>query len=302
MSALPAIPTRTVVAPVDGTRDGERALALAGHAARRLDATLELMHVVRPPAPLTVDPPLVAPTADAETQELARVAAVDAGTRYLDQLRARLPSPSSVRTRLDEGDPARQIVARTREHDVVLLVLPTHARGAIARALLGSVALPVARDASAPVLLVPPSSALAMVPDTWPASVLLATEGDPAAERALAGVASLCAPTTQATILTVVDPMVALAERLPQEPVDAPTPGDLAPRLRAAGLTVVVEAAAHGRPAQAITEVATEEGAELIALATHPRHGTVDRLIEGSVAAAVVHRAPCPVWLTHAEG
>ncbi|MDF1505548.1 triple tyrosine motif-containing protein [Roseisolibacter sp. H3M3-2] len=50
----------------------------------------------------------------------------------------------------------------------------------------------------------------------------------------------------------------------------------------------------------AVAGAAAEEGAELLALATHPRHGGVDRLLEGSVAAAVVHRAPCPVWLTHA--
>ena len=60
------------VAPVDGTADGERALALADVAARRLGATLELFHVVRPSPPLTVDPPLVTPTADAAAAPPAR--------------------------------------------------------------------------------------------------------------------------------------------------------------------------------------------------------------------------------------
>ena len=96
-------------------------------------------------------------------------------------------------------------------------MLPTHARGVFARALLGSVAMPVARDAPVPVLLVPPGTP-PHVADTWPAHVVLATEGDPSAERALAQVAALCAPGTQAAILTVVDPMVALAERLPRRP------------------------------------------------------------------------------------
>ncbi|MGZ8413091.1 MAG: universal stress protein [Gemmatirosa sp.] len=293
--------SRTVVAPVDGTPEGERGLVLAVVAARRLDATLELFHVVRHPEPLTVDPPVVAPTADARLQEEARRALIARGHPYLAELQGRTRAASAVRTRLAEGEPTRAILARAREHDAVLLVLPTHARGMIASALLGSVALPVARDAAVPVLLLPPGSPAATVSDTWSTSVLIATAGAASAERALAGVVALCAPHTQATILTVVDPMVAMAEALPQTPFDAPTPGDLAPRLRAAGLAVVVEAAAHGRPAHAITETAVEEGTELLALATHPRHGTLDRLIEGSVAASVVRHAPCPVWLTHAD-
>ena len=285
----PAVgPDRTVVAPVDGTADGERALALADVAARRLGATLELFHVVRPAPPLTVDPPLVTPTADAATLALARADALESGTAYLEALRRRVSLGAPVRTRLAEGDPAHAIVARAREHDAALLVLPTHARGLLARALLGSVAMPVARDAPVPVLLVPPGTP-AHVAESWPAYVVCATEGDPSAERALAEVASLCVPGAQAAILTVVDPTVAPVE-----------PDRLAARLRAAGLAVVAEEAAHGRTARAITEIATEEGAELLALATHPRHGRVERLLEGSVAAAVVHRAPCPVWLTHA--
>ncbi len=296
MSDVTAGRARTVVAPVDGTAEGERALEFASVAARRLDAALELFHVVRPPPPLTVDPPLVAPTADAESLALARADALSHARAYLAAL-ARRVAGASVGTRLEEGEPATTIVARAREHDAVLLVLPTHARGTLARALLGSVALPVARDAPVPVLLVPPGTP-AHAAESWPAYVLFATEGDASAERALAQVAALCAPGAQAAILTVVDPMVALAERLPRDPLD--DADRLAPQLRAAGLAVVAEEAAHGRPAHAITEVATEEGAELLALATHPRHGPGERLIEGSVAAAVVHRAPCPVWLTHA--
>ena len=297
MSDFTADRARTVVAPVDGTPEGERALAFAAVAARRLGAALELFHVVRPAPPLTVDPPLVAPTADAESLATARADALAHAREYLASLGRRLGGGAPVRTRLEEGEPAPAIVARAREHDAALLVLPTHARGAFARALLGSVALPVARDAPVPVLLVPPGTP-PHVAESWPAYVLVATEGDATAERALAQVAALCAPGAQAAILTVVDPMVALAERLPRDVVEEPD--GLAPRLRAAGLAVVAEEAAHGRPAHAITEVATEEGAELVALATHPRHGAGDRLIEGSVAAAVVHRAPCPVWLTHA--
>lgn len=49
-----------------------------------------------------------------------------------------------------------------------------------------------------------------------------------------------------------------------------------------------------GEPAHALTELAEEENADLIVLGTHGRTGLF-RLLMGSVAEAVVRRAPCPV-------
>ena len=50
-----------------------------------------------------------------------------------------------------------------------------------------------------------------------------------------------------------------------------------------------------GDPASAITELARKENADLIVMGTHGRTGLV-RLLMGSVAEAVVRRAPCPVF------
>ncbi|MFM9025500.1 MAG: universal stress protein [Planctomycetaceae bacterium] len=49
-----------------------------------------------------------------------------------------------------------------------------------------------------------------------------------------------------------------------------------------------------GDPAGEIVRIATDERAEMIVLGTHGRTGMV-RLLMGSVAEAVVRRAPCPV-------
>ena len=49
-----------------------------------------------------------------------------------------------------------------------------------------------------------------------------------------------------------------------------------------------------GDPATAIAHLAQEEGVEWIVMATHGRTGLM-RLLMGSVAEAVVRRAPCPV-------
>ncbi len=49
-----------------------------------------------------------------------------------------------------------------------------------------------------------------------------------------------------------------------------------------------------GDPASAIVQLAEEEGADMIVMGTHGRTG-LRRLLMGSVAEAVVRRAPCPV-------
>jgi universal stress protein A len=49
-----------------------------------------------------------------------------------------------------------------------------------------------------------------------------------------------------------------------------------------------------GDPATAIARLADEEGVDLIVMGTHGRTG-LTRLLMGSVAEAVVRRAPCPV-------
>jgi nucleotide-binding universal stress UspA family protein len=50
-----------------------------------------------------------------------------------------------------------------------------------------------------------------------------------------------------------------------------------------------------GDPASAIVELAEQENADLIVLGTHGRTGLA-RLLMGSVAEAIVRRAPCPVF------
>ncbi len=55
-----------------------------------------------------------------------------------------------------------------------------------------------------------------------------------------------------------------------------------------------------GDPAGEIVRIAAEEGAEMIVLGTHGRSG-MTRMLMGSVAEAVVRRAPCPVLVYRAS-
>ncbi len=56
-----------------------------------------------------------------------------------------------------------------------------------------------------------------------------------------------------------------------------------------------------GDPANAIVRLAKEDGVELIVMGTHGRTGLL-RLLMGSVAEAVVRRAPCPVLTLRQPG
>lgn len=81
-----------------------------------------------------------------------------------------------VREELVWGDePAEAVVRYAEQAGTSLLVMSTHGHGAVRRALVGSVASAVARDAGCPVLLLPPAGAG------------LQAGGEPADEAARAG-------------------------------------------------------------------------------------------------------------------
>lgn len=81
--------------------------------------------------------------------------------------------------------------------------------------------------------------------------------------------------------------------------LDAQLRSDAVP-LREQGYTVAT-IVRFGDPANEIVEVAEQEHVDLIAMATHGRTG-VYRLLQGSVAEHVLHRAPVPVLLVQPEG
>ena len=70
----------------------------------------------------------------------ARVAAVEAGAH-------------EVETVVVEGNPATEIVRIASERNIDLVVMGSHGRGGISRAILGSVADKVMRTASCPVMI-----------------------------------------------------------------------------------------------------------------------------------------------------
>ena len=74
-------------------------------------------------------------------------------TQLFAQTRERVGVPVVIAS--TAGDPAEEIVRYAMAHDIDLIVLGTHGRTGLSRALLGSVAERVIRTAPCPVLAVP---------------------------------------------------------------------------------------------------------------------------------------------------
>lgn len=140
-------PPRRILVPYDFTGPSKRACDYALELAASVGATLTLVHVVE-----RFDVTLTA----AEHANL-----VTATKNELDRA-ARLlrPHVRDIEIVVVEGTPWQEIDRVARERGADLIVMGTHGRRGIARALLGSVAARVLRTASVPIVTVPEYVAL----------------------------------------------------------------------------------------------------------------------------------------------
>jgi nucleotide-binding universal stress UspA family protein len=184
--------------------------------------------------------------------------------------------------------------------------MATHGRSGPARWLYGSVADQVLRRAPVPVLTVPPDAA-GVWPADRPPTLLVPLDGSTLAEAALEPTAELAASLGSALVLVQVIPF-------PPYPLLADDGAYLAAfdcdTAEASAQEYLAGVAARlqptvpqvrwrvqlGQPAVAIAEIAREEGADVIAMATHGRTGLA-RLVLGSVATALLQRASVPLLL-----
>jgi nucleotide-binding universal stress UspA family protein len=136
------LPIRAILHPTDFSERSGYAFQLACSLARDHGARLIVLHVM--PVPLVQEKRLYR---EEMAEELNRLGAPDAQVR--------------VEHRLEEGDPATQILRVAQETTCDLIVLGSHGRTGLDRLLMGSVAEQVVRRASCPVLTVkapfPPS-------------------------------------------------------------------------------------------------------------------------------------------------
>ena len=149
---------RKILAAIDGSEPAWKALDLAADIAKQQGARLIVLHVV-PFEPVSDSlREFAAAEGLAVEEEAARFRYArtlgDSLTRSAEA-RSRDKGLTDIVGRTAEGRPADQILEAARDERVDMIVMGTHGRSGIARALLGSVAAIVVRRAACPVLTVP---------------------------------------------------------------------------------------------------------------------------------------------------
>lgn len=133
---------KRILVPTDFSACSLNALGYATKLAREFGAELTLLFVLEPVIP-TGDAALDFVRLQTDTEKAAR--------RRLESLAREL---TNCRAILRVGASAHTIVGVAREMDADLIVIGTHGRSGISRALLGSVAEQVIRHAGCPVFVV----------------------------------------------------------------------------------------------------------------------------------------------------
>jgi nucleotide-binding universal stress UspA family protein len=289
-----------ILHPTDFSDSAAPAFQYALQLASRFDSSLHLLNV----APAFGDDPIRGAyevSLDEEAfYEQIRAHAAEQVQPLLDAAKAN--GVETTYTHEHDVAPGERIVQDVDDRDVDLVVMGTHGRGRIRRALLGSVAQEVVRHASCSVLTV--RGDVTTHPQDW--SRLLVPVDLSEFSTPLLRTAKELAASFQSRIdlLHVVEPLP-----FPVPLVGAVTIHDLIPdpseqigkeltalQQRVGGLPVDVNTHVHeGHAARTILDTAHELDSDAIIMASHGLSG-LERALLGSVTSRVVRRAQCPVF------
>jgi nucleotide-binding universal stress UspA family protein len=304
----------TVLAPIDGSA---RALRAAPWAARLAGpgGTVVFVRAI-PPQPAYAEALLTLAGSGADGVERIRDEWVAVAQADMDEA-ADLIAGSGVTTErlILEGEPEDAIVAAADERGVDMIAMASHGRGAIGRAIFGSVADRVTRTSTVPVLVLrtPHDEAT----DDGPVErIMVPLDGSELATEALPVAVEVAqAMGVPVFVVRAIDPVANIPVARGNFGVSPTVTSELAERIwqetEAEATKTVSDAVAHlqtkgidasgatlsGSPYFAISD-ATEPG-DLLVLTSHGRGG-VRRWLLGSVAEKLVREAPVPVLLVPA--
>jgi nucleotide-binding universal stress UspA family protein len=300
---------RSILVPIDGSPFSEQALPWAVAVGKRTGAILRLMYVYPPSTEVLLES---SPFYDEDMMFKVRTKQ----RAYLDGITKKLSETVKVEQLIEEGEIAETIKNRAVHGGSDLVVMATHARGAVGRFFLGSVADELVRTLPMPLLLVHPREIAPGISDEVSLRrILVPLDGSPFAEQILMPAQSLAESTgAELTLMRVVQPIPA-TEVVPIELGAQPMYVDLTQRLGEAQQNVLNQARKYvedvsarlkphvkgvhvhvveNHPADEILLHATPERTDLVAIATHGRRGLA-RLILGSVADKVIRGSRVPV-------
>lgn len=203
------------------------------------------------------------------------------------------PAPRPL---LATGEPAPMLLSVARTEAADLIVVGSHGKTGLTRLVLGSVAEKVVQHSDIPVLV-------ARGPAKEPFHrALVATDFGAAAERVLELTLSLVAP--GATVDVVNSVSIPIFVAAPLHAVAVQSLGELQLAARRLGADLVAKHTRAGVTLRFIDDVGDardtiltrveEQPYDLLATGTHTRRGA-DRLLLGSVSAALVRHARCSV-------
>ena len=142
-----------VLLAIDGSRHSDVALEEVASRDWPAGTEIEILTVVHSGWPLLPDPSFIMAAAHVVTMRDRQHDAPELLNSAADQLRAAAPG-LVVTTKVLEGTPHEMIVQEADEWAADLIVLGSHGRGPVKRALLGSVATAVAAEAPCAVEIV----------------------------------------------------------------------------------------------------------------------------------------------------
>lgn len=153
---------KRLLVPLDGSRFGSRALTYASEIAHHFGAEVVLIQVVKPATPVATTTGMTPGIASPSTAELAAQAALEEdkrnsarAKRYLSgKIRGLKSRDIKASYQVIVGDPAQSIMKFSQKEHMDLVVMTTHGKSGLKRAIMGSVADVVIRESGKPVLVV----------------------------------------------------------------------------------------------------------------------------------------------------
>lgn len=277
----------SVLHATDFSPSSEVALGYAALLARAFEARLDLLHAHRIELP-----PYFTPEQNLELEHQMALAE-DSIMGLLREL-AQAHVPPEVHTELLVADefPTEAILVAAEERGSGLVVLGSHGRTGISRALLGSVSENVLRETRVPLLITrPPTGAVTSPPAIT--HILCSIDYTPHSLRAVEVAAALAGKLgARMTVLHSLES--AGDEAAERERLCSWVPGSVE---SACELQVNI---ARGNPAEQIVSAAANQGADLIVVGGR-RRSFLKASVLGSTTERVVRHAHCPVLTVVAE-
>ena len=158
------ITLKNILVAIDFSEPSEAALMYGRELAARFGATLHVLHAVQDIYIGTLGAENFAALAPDLQQQIE-----DGARRRVDALVVDKSAPATVTTIVTSSSPALSIVDYAKDHNIDVIVIGTHGRGALAHLMMGSVAERVVRLAPCPVLTVHHPEREFVRPDSVPA-------------------------------------------------------------------------------------------------------------------------------------